>query len=287
MTTPSSRKSSHAQTQAITSKLRRFADSAQIPFNRALTLFLLERAAHRLTLEPRLAPGLTFKGGFVAVRVYASSRYTKDLDAALRGIDKEAAVQLARAALEKDAGDGVWFQLEKAADLAMQGERGGVRLVFRAGLGEPPAKLAKAQIVELDLAFGGDPVTPAPRALTTPFVIGEGHLTWSVYPLETVLAEKLHALVSRAEGNSRAKDLYDAFAFLPRASPELLAKALASTFAHRQTPLPRPLADALAGVDKTVLRLAWDSAVVAAADAAPPFDDALAAVVEQLNAWEL
>lgn len=287
MTTPQPPKSNHAQGQAITSKLRRYADSARMPYNRALTLFLLERAAHRLTLEPRLAPGLTFKGGFVAVRVYLSGRYTRDLDAALKGIDKPSALQLAQSALERDAGDGVWFKLEQTTDLIMQGEKGGVRLVFRSGIGEPPIKLAKAQIVELDFAFGGDPVTPLPRALTTPFMIGEGHLSWSVYPIETVIAEKIHALVSRTERNSRAKDIYDAFIFLPRASPESLAKALNATFTHRHTQLPRPLAEALRAIDKTLLRLAWDSAVVSGVDSAPTFDEALTSIGNQLDAWGL
>jgi predicted nucleotidyltransferase component of viral defense system len=159
--------------------------------------------------------------------------------------------------------------------------------VFRSGLGEPPNKLAKAQIIELDLAFGGDPVTPAPRALTTPFVIGEGHLSWSVYPIETVIAEKLHALLSRAERNSRAKDLYDVFVFLPKASAESLAKALTATFAHRQTSLSSPLSQALKDVDKTFLRLAWDNAVVSAVDSPPSFEEALASILDRLDAWSL
>lgn len=121
----------------------------------------------------------------------------------------------------------------------MHGEKSSVRLAFRGGLGVPPTKLEKAQIIQVDLSFGEDPVRPAPRSVSTPFVIGEGRLSWSVYPIETVIAQKIHALVSRAEASSRAKDVYDLFVFLPRAAPEHLAAALAATFAHRGTPLPR------------------------------------------------
>jgi len=277
----------HAQTQAITAKIRRYADEHTVAFNRVLTLFLLERAAYRLTLEPLLAPALTFKGGFVAVRVYASTRYTTDLDAALDGIERDRAIGLAKVAMARGIGDGVWFQLGETSGLTMHGEKGGVRLAFRGGLGLPPAKLEKAQIIQIDLSFGADPVTPAARTVSTPFVIGEGHLSWSVYPIETLIAQKLHALVSRAEGSSRAKDVYDLFIFLPRATPEHLAAALKATFTHRQTPLPTPLGQRLRTIDHSVLRLAWSSAVVSAAPGAPSFDEALTKVASQLDAWGL
>ena len=276
-----------AQTQAITAKLRRYADEHKVAFNRVLMLFLLERAAYRLTLEPLLAPALTFKGGFVAVRVYASTRYTTDLDAALDGIERNDATDLAKVAMARDIGDGVWFRLHETSGLTMHGENGGVRLAFRGGLGLPPAKVEKAQIIQIDLSFGADPVTPPAKTVSTPFVIGEGHLSWAVYPIETVIAQKLHALVSRAEGSSRAKDVYDLFIFLPRADPEHLAAALKSTFAHRQTSLATPLGERLRTIDHSVLRLAWSSAVVSAAPTAPSFDDALMKVANQLDAWGL
>lgn len=277
----------HAQTQAITAKLRRYADERKIAFNRVLTLFLLERAAYRLTLEPKLAPALTFKGGYVAVRVYASNRYTTDLDAALDGIERNAAVDLAKAAMTAEISDGVWFRLDETYGLTMHGEKGGIRLSFRGGLGLPPAKLEKAQVIQIDLSFGADPVTPAPKSVVTPFFIGEGRLSWSVYPIETVIAQKLHAIVSRAEGSSRAKDIYDIFLFLPRATPDHLKTALVATFAHRETLLPKPLAERLRTIDHKMLRLAWSSAVMSAASSAPTFDEALAAISSQLDAWGL
>ncbi|MBI3901121.1 MAG: nucleotidyl transferase AbiEii/AbiGii toxin family protein, partial [Chlamydiia bacterium] len=47
-------------------------------------------------------------------------------------------------------------------------------------------------------------------------------LSWSIYPIETIIAEKLHALINRGHLNSRSKDVFDLVAFLPTAKRSLL-----------------------------------------------------------------
>ncbi|MET0594964.1 MAG: nucleotidyl transferase AbiEii/AbiGii toxin family protein, partial [Polyangiaceae bacterium] len=66
------------------------------------------------------------------------------------------------------------------------------------------------------------------------------------YRRETVVAEKLNAMVQHGIGNSRMKDFFD-LRFLARTfefDGDSLAKAIAATFARRGTPLPddEPLA---------------------------------------------
>lgn len=284
MMTPTPKKPS-AQVKTITEKLVAYGRERGLAYDRVLTLFLLERTAYRLTLDPILARTITFKGGYVAVRVYSSTRHTTDLDAIITGIDKDVAVEKIKQALTAEVNDGVWFTFEKTNSILTQGEYGGAQLVYRAGLGEPPPKLHRAQIIYIDLGIG-DAVTPGPLKLETSFLIGEGHLTWHVYPLETALAEKIHSLLSRATGNSRSKDVYDIFLFLPRASPEILSRAFEATFAYRKSPLPNPLAPALAAIDQTVLRIGWVNAV-ASIQGAPSFDEAFAAIVNQLSIWKI
>jgi len=62
-----------------------------------------------------------------------------------------------------------------------------------------------------------------------------------VYPVETVVAEKFHALATRGITNSRLKDYYDLWLIaetfeLERAA---LAAAVRQTFVRRETVLPR------------------------------------------------
>jgi predicted nucleotidyltransferase component of viral defense system len=67
------------------------------------------------------------------------------------------------------------------------------------------------------------------------------------YAPETVIAEKFQAMVALGRANSRMKDFYDVWALFNTFSfdPERLARAIAATFARRNTPIPVAPPDAL------------------------------------------
>ena len=250
-----------------------------------MTIFLLERAAVRLMADEKLRSSLVFKGGYVGVRVYNSPRYTTDLDAVVRGLSKEDAVARIKSAMTVDGGDGVWFQFESTEDLKTQGDYGGIAIAFRGGLGNPPAKITKAQLIHIDIGIG-DPVTPAPRQIATSFTIGDGRLTWLVYPVETILAEKLHAMVVLGDRNSRSKDVYDVHLFLPQANPNALRDAIKATFQFRGDRLPESIWATLGAVDTSVLKRGW-AASTAAIKQPPQFQDAFTAVINHLEILDI
>jgi hypothetical protein len=68
-----------------------------------------------------------------------------------------------------------------------------------------------------------------------------------MYPLETVIAEKLEAAVKLDMVNSRMKDFYDLLVIFRRFPYEdgTLAQAIEETFARRRTPLPRVIPQGL------------------------------------------
>ncbi|MBU0608051.1 MAG: nucleotidyl transferase AbiEii/AbiGii toxin family protein [Armatimonadetes bacterium] len=99
------------------------------------------------------------------------------------------------------------------------------------------ARLGQARIVlRVDLGFG-DPILPAPVEAQYPSLLDMPAPRLLVYPQETAIAEKLHALISRGLDNSRVKDYYDLWVlsqeFAFDATP--LCAALASTCAYRGT----------------------------------------------------
>ncbi len=116
----------------------------------------------RLVADKKLSQHLVFKGGFVGLRVYGSSRYTIDLDALLVKANLESILERTRQKAESDAGDSVWFRFEKQERLMTQGEYGGVRQSYRAGIGEILPDLTRAQNIRFDLGIG-DPITPGPQ----------------------------------------------------------------------------------------------------------------------------
>lgn len=245
---------------SIVARLSRLAKERHVPFQNVLTDFLIERAAVRLTRDRNLFDHLVFKGGYVSLRVYSSPRYTVDLDAVIRGLDRDAAVERAKAAMSSSLPDEVWFQFEAVQDLVAQHDYGGVRLVYRVGLGGQLADIRRAQIIHIDLGIG-DPITPSPREVNTTAHIFDEPLSWKVYPLESIGAEKLHALFAHGSQNSRSKDVFDLGYLLPQANVELLRQAIFNTFTYRGDAVPRPLGSALEGIDRTTLRRGWRSAM--------------------------
>lgn len=137
-----------------------------------------------------------------------------------------------------DLNDGVWFHFDGQTDLATQGEYGGIRHTYRAGIGEVLKNIQKAQIINFDLGIG-DPITPGPQPKRTLSLFSDTEdISWSVYPIETICAEKLHALISHGDENSRSKDVHDLAIFLPKADPKTLKKAIKNCFEFRETEIP-------------------------------------------------
>lgn len=95
-----------------------------------------------------------------------------------------------------------------------------------------------SQVMTMDIGFG-DVVTPKPVDLDYPILLE--HLPSAnilAYSLETVIAEKLHAVVDLADQSSRMKDYYDLFTILhnEKFDVDVLQEAIIRTFENRHTP---------------------------------------------------
>lgn len=110
------------------------------------TVFMIERLVARLIADKKLASHLVFKGGFVGLKIYESPRYTVDLDALLLKANIDETLERVKQQAESDLNDGVWFRFESQTDLATQGEYGGIRHSYRAGIGEVLKNLKKHRL---------------------------------------------------------------------------------------------------------------------------------------------
>jgi hypothetical protein len=271
--------------ESVRAKLSSLAHKFEVPYRNLETVFLIERLVARLVAEKKLSQHLVFKGGFVGLRVYGSPRYTIDLDALLVKADVDSTLALAKQRAESEADDGVWFRFESQVDLATQGEYGGIRQVYRAGIGEILTNIKKAQIVNFDMGIG-DPVTPGPKKTETPSYFPQNEdISWSVYPIETIIAEKLHALISHGDANSRSKDVHDLAVFLPKADAAILSEALKRSFVHRGTELPRAFSKTIANINTTRLEQGWANAMSSVPNATS-FKEAFAALTQYMAELE-
>jgi predicted nucleotidyltransferase component of viral defense system len=247
--------------ESIRQKLTTLSKKMGIDYKYLETVFMIERLVARLIADKHLATHLVFKGGFVGLKIYESPRYTVDLDALLVKANIDETLEKVKQQAETDLNDGVWFRFEGQIDLATQGEYGGIRHSYRASIGEVLKNLKKAQVVHFDLGVG-DPVTPGPQKKQTPSLIsGNDEIGWSVYPIETICAEKIHALIYLGDQNSRSKDVHDLAVFLPKVNVPTLKKALKRSFDFRSTDLPKSFQIEIKNINTDWLERGWASAV--------------------------
>lgn len=225
------------------------------------TAFMIERLVARLMASKDLAGHLVFKGGFVCLKIYESNRYTVDLDAIIVKSKIDRILEQIKTQAETDLDDGVWFKFEDQIDLVTQSEYGGVRHSYRAGIGPILKNIKMAQVIHFDLGIG-DPITPPPKKIQTKSYLAEnGEISWLVYPIETICAEKLHALVTHGDQNSRSKDVYDLITFLPKTNLPTLKEAIHHCFDYRSTEVPESILTVLQNLDTDILARGWSHAV--------------------------
>ena len=246
--------------ESVRQKLTALSKKMEVDYKDLETVFMIERLVARLIEDKHLSYHLVFKGGFVGLKIYESPRYTIDLDALLVKANIDETLERVKKQAEVDLNDGIWFRFEKQIDLATQGEYGGIRHSYRAGIGEVLKNLKKAQVINFDLGVG-DPVIPGPQKKQTPSLLaGNDEISWSVYPIETICAEKLHALISHGDQNSRSKDVHDLAVFLPKVDGLTLKEALKRCFDFRSTELPKSFHTEIKNINTDWLERGWASA---------------------------
>ena len=262
-------------------KLSNLAQKYGVDYSYMATTFLIERLVARIISDKNLHESLIFKGGYVGLRIYHSSRFTIDLDALLLKSNLRETLNAIKIAANKDIGDAVWFKFEKEIKLKQQNDYRGLRQVYRAGIGETPKKLARHQIIHFDLGVGG-PIAPEPVQAKTAELIGKKELSWYVYPVETIIAEKIHAFVKLGKYNSRAKDIFDLSFFLPIAKKEDLEMAIEFCFKSRETERPKNLVEYLESIDLNFIKRGWPSAVLGIKNT-PDFQESYQKIINELK----
>ena len=135
--------------------------------------------------------------------------------------------------------DGVYFDPKTVTVEKIREDTayGGLRCMINGQLGS--ARLR----VQLDVGFGDD-VTPEPKLVEIPRLLDdEVHRELRAYTPETVVAEKIEAIVKLGLANSRMKDYLDVDYLLSSGEIDrnMLLEALQRTFKRRSTELPQSL----------------------------------------------
>lgn len=223
--------------KSIRTKLLNVAKKENIFYQTILTRYFQERLLYRIS-QTRFLTNFYLKGGAL---MYAyerlAARPTLDIDFLGNNISNEGTSIIAAfkeiCSVPYDE-DGVSFDVEHitAQNITEFKDYHGIRISI-------PARIDSiAQTLTMDIGFG-DVVTPSPVNLDFPILLE--HLPCAkilAYSLETVIAEKMHAIIDLADQSSRMKDYYDLHRILKEEKYDagILQQAIIRTFENRHTP---------------------------------------------------
>jgi hypothetical protein len=231
---------------AASVRARLFAEAKRrnTDFQLVLQRYAAERFLYRIGISPH-RDRFVLKGAMLFVLWdEATARPTRDLDlAGYWAHDTEALPEAMREifSISHDQ-DGLAYSLATMTvePIRVAGQYHGFRIQL-------DVLLAGAKIpFQIDVGFG-DAIVPEPIDVDYPTLLDGVAPNVRAYPREAVVAEKLHAMVSHGEANSRYKDFYDIWILSTRYafSGATLASAIQATFVRRQTSKLEPWPAAL------------------------------------------
>ena len=213
--------------------IRAFAAEEGIPPQVALQNFMFERFFARLAKSP-FRDRFVLKGGvLVSQYLGMSRRTTMDVDLTLRNatLSEERLRRILEEVFAVSLDDGVSWTLKSVEPIRENDAYGGLRVKANASF----ESIVVPFMVDVST---GDVITPG-AAL---FYVKSRFRDNEFYPLmaynvETVLAEKVEAILSRGVLTTRPRDYYDAY-MIQESVPidlSLFRRALAATATHRGT----------------------------------------------------
>jgi predicted nucleotidyltransferase component of viral defense system len=225
---------------SVRQRLYNLAKERDEDFNFVLGRFVAERMLFRLSVSEH-ANSFVLKGALLFL-LWSDRPYrpTRDVDLLGYGESSVGALEnifrdVCRVPVVED---GLVFDAVsvQGAGIREDQEYEGVRITLTARLGNARVPL------QIDIGFG-DAITPGVEAVEFPLLLTTPTLPAAklkAYPRETVIAEKVEAMVSLGMANSRMKDFYDLFTLAQNFPFDgtVLVRAVQNTFERRATPLP-------------------------------------------------
>ena len=219
--------------KSIRAKLMNLSKSSNIDFQSIITRYIHERILYRIS-KSEYKNKFILKGGHLLYAHFGLvSRPTVDIDFSGHEISNlpEILIQAFSKILVIPYDDALVFEIDTIYYQLIKEEHKhqGCRLVFNAKLD------SIKQQIKIDLGFG-DVIVPEPNQINYPVLLSflDAPIL-NAYAIETVVAEKLHAILFLGELSSRMKDFYDIHTLVVslKINSENLKNAIEKTFENR------------------------------------------------------
>ncbi len=223
---------------SIRQRLLNLSHERKDDFGLILTQFAIERLLFRLSMST-YADQFVLKGAqLFLIWMEMPHRPTRDLDLLHQGdsgIQQLEAIFSEVSTIITEPPDGIIFYPDSVKGIVIREDAvyEGVRINIQFSLNN-----AK-DVLQIDIGTG-DIVVPAPDMVKIISLLDFPPVNLRAYPKETVIAEKLEAMISLGISNSRMKDFYDLWILSKsfQFDGKLLSHAIAATFQRRQTKIP-------------------------------------------------
>ena len=222
--------------------------------------YMMERFLERISLSEYRDKFILKGGMLVAAMVGLDARSTMDIDATVKGatVGIEEVENMIASIISVPVDDGVEFRVKRISEIMDEAEYPGIRVSMETEFDGVITPL------KIDISTG-DAITPREVRYSFKLMLEDRSIEIWAYNLETVLAEKLETVVSRATTNTRMRDFYDIYILEQlhgnTLNPQILHDALWATAHKRGT--ERHLAEAAEVFEEvensSVMQKLWES----------------------------
>lgn len=230
--------------ESIKAKLKNHAVKSGRLYNEILTMYLLERLLYRVSIS-KYKDKFILKGGVLLYMMFDKKypRATADVDFLAKEISndmeqiKNVFTEILSVSYDSDF---IVYSLDSlsVSEIAKGNSYSGVKVSVISYLGNVRQKLF------IDIGFG-DIVIPSSIKMELPVILDAENLVLSVYSKESIIAEKLDAIITLGELNSRFKDYYDIYKLLTTTTFDKkdLQQAIKETLQNRGTKFQTAILD--------------------------------------------
>lgn len=185
--------------------------------------YMMERFLERVSLSPYKDKFILKGGMLVAAMVGLDARSTMDIDATIQGttVDVDQVSDIVSEIISVHVDDGVSFSLKSVSEIMDEADYPGVRVALEALFDKVRTPF------KIDISTG-DAITPRENRYIFRLMFENRSIEVLAYNLETVLAEKLETVISRASANTRMRDFYDIRVLLQLYRPTLDTNTLSA-----------------------------------------------------------
>mgnify|MGYP004616840725 CR=1 FL=1 len=219
---------------SLKAKAKNIAQKYNLDSRYIIQNVMFESLIRRISIS-KYKENIIIKGGFLLSSIFGfNQRSTMDMDATLKGmnLNKENVLNIIKDIIAIDINDGVRYEIFSIKDIRLEKKYPGFKIHLLAYLDDLRTHLM------IDITTG-DVITLKEIDYEYNTIFDNETINIMSYNIETIIAEKFEAIISRNVINSRMKDYYDLYMFTTlkwdNVNKNLLKIAINNTCNNRKT----------------------------------------------------